>query len=478
MIKTVDPALHWSGNNTPRAWQQAALPLALDALTTGKWAVVRAIMGAGKSILQAELAASIELEPDQVILFTVPTVKLVHQLADTLSARVAPRYTVSKYCTDHSKQLGQVNVCCHPSLLNFVIHAQAAGKRVIWVADECHKTEADNVLGPISQLQLDGRIGFTATPWRAQDSESISSFRELVFDYGPGQGIADGVVVDIELINILGSCRVVELDEQCIEWIIDEGPGGIVNAIDIDDADTFSAKLKEAGVRHAVIHSKVPKKVQQRALAEHKAGAVKVLIHVNMLAEGVDMPWLQWLVARRDVQSSVRFPQEVGRIMRAYPGKSAARVYDPHNIFGRMSLTLEAVLGDPLPKIVGEAKAAPERTEREAVMLVGINEVEHLVNCMRRHFTIHHDVTYTPRKTRKPMLGSIVPQTQWWDRPASESQTRFIKGLLGDVGAKLPEKHKITARALYLGRIPLTNGLASDIITTLKAMKAGKSWNS
>jgi hypothetical protein len=64
-----------------------------------------------------------------------------------------------------------------------------------------------------------------------------------------------------------------------------------------------------------------------------------------MLVEGVDFPWLRWICLRRQVKSRVRFIQELGRVLRASPGKDKARVLDPNDLFGEFQLTYADALG-------------------------------------------------------------------------------------------------------------------------------------
>ena len=66
---------------TPRRWQAEALPVVLDELRRGNRAIVSAIMGAGKSILIAELVwlACAGKKPDHQIVVSSPRKRLVNQ---------------------------------------------------------------------------------------------------------------------------------------------------------------------------------------------------------------------------------------------------------------------------------------------------------------------------------------------------------------------------------------------------------------
>lgn len=463
----------WWGTTTPRRWQAEALPLALDALFNGDRGIIRAVMGAGKSILQAEIIAQLDLDRGTVVMVTVPTVHLVNQLADTLDARLG--FKVKRYCTGHNDDArrGAVNVVCHGSLDRFA-RSLNPSDFVVWLADEAHKTEAHALLEQIRIIDPIARIGFTATPWRSNDKESISSFDCLLFDYGPAAAIADGVIVDVELMPVPGRGR--HVDEITVDIAECEGEGGIVNAYDIGDAEAIASKLRAADVTAAVVHSKMTPKAIRVAVAASKSGEAKVLVHANMLSEGVDMPWLRWMVARRDVQATIRFPQEVGRVLRAFPGKRTARIYDLHNLFGRLGLTLDAALGDtPIEEKVAAAPSeepkppTPRVHNTTSAKIAGLPA---LITRLRVHLGTKYGVRFVTRPKRETFNAFTGETTiNHWYNDASDKQVYLLRTLLASHGKRLPEAYKPILRQVYSGEIRVDKGQASDLITALKFLK-------
>jgi len=73
----------------PRQWQREALPQAIASLRSGKRPIISAIMGAGKSVLIAELVfqALQKLHPDYKVVVVAPRQALIRQLASTISFR-------------------------------------------------------------------------------------------------------------------------------------------------------------------------------------------------------------------------------------------------------------------------------------------------------------------------------------------------------------------------------------------------------
>jgi hypothetical protein len=71
-----------------------------------------------------------------------------------------------------------------------------------------------------------------------------------------------------------------------------------------------------------------------------------VVVYVDMLAEGFDCPEIMWMALRRPVGSRVRFAQEVGRGLRAAPGKTTCHMLDVWDLWGTHSMDWRAALGE------------------------------------------------------------------------------------------------------------------------------------
>ena len=356
-----DSAVEWDrlnlmGTNPKlRSWQAAALPAALCAVYARQYGVIAATTGAGKSILQAELIRLYLLDhPDHRVVVTAPSIRLVEQLADTFS-RWLPPGTVGKWYT-HGKQGGrQVIVACNPSAASLAQHLDSHGIRAdLWIADECHKTECAT-FGVGVDFDVDragfpsvARLGFTATPFRSSKEHTIQLFDKVVYRYPPAEAMRDGAICDFEIIPWDESREQATTDEACVIMIRElgeqRGPG-VVNAASIADAEEYCAVLEAAGFKARALHSRMATEDKNDTVAALRSGGIDIIVHVAMLVEGVDFPWLRWICLRRQVKSRVRFIQELGRVLRASPGKDKARVLDPNDLFGEFQLTYADALG-------------------------------------------------------------------------------------------------------------------------------------
>jgi superfamily II DNA or RNA helicase len=441
---------------TLRPWQAEALPRILENLHERP--MVRAVMGSGKSILIAELC---RLRPDDAILVTTPTVKLVEQLAETIAEWTGE--PVGVYYT-HAKAVERITVCCHASLPTF---ADQTFYCDIWIADEVHKTETEIFKNAIDTIAPLMRIGFTATPYRADKEENITLFDHLIYDYGAQDAIRDKVVVPLVVKHYEGEDT--RLDDAAIAVIRDAKGPGLVNAYNITDAENFAEYLALRGIAALSIHSKLPKNEQSARIEQLRTGAIRCLVHVDMLSEGVDLPWLRWLCARRLVKSRVRFAQEVGRILRAAEGKTHATVYDLHDLFGALSLDYEACIG-------GEAVEDRDEIELAALEIdFELEEIRKERDVNKKNGVPLRIISPTQKFIRQlkmalQMAGLIeikVKSTHWRNNPPSEPQLDFLR----QMEPPTPGGKTRALNVAWHAAPGLTKGDVSDLISILQVLR-------
>lgn len=466
MVANTVPA--WNGRE-PRRWQAEALPIALDSLRRKENAIVCAIMGSGKSVLIAEVCAS----GTGRVVVTVPTVALVEQLAETIGAR-CPGEVGQFY--GQAKETGRrITIVCLASLRQYAAATRDLVLPALWIADEAHKTEAATVLEAHKLLQPVRSLGFTATPFRSRKTQELSLWSKLVYEYGVKQAMQDGVIVPYRLQLWTGG--EVTVDEACIKMISTSSGPGLVNARDVDDAEQFAAMLTRCGLEAATVHSKIAREEVQSRIAMLKAGKLACIVHVNMLTEGVDLPWLQWLCMRRSVKSPVRFCQEVGRVLRAYPGKTEAVLLDPNDLFDSLGLSYEAVLqGQALPKGIADVERALDEFSDE-LDADGIGTPERWAVChaaWRRYLKmLLHACIATGKVEQK------ITSKHWRSREPSprqlETAAKFLRGTKSDTSIPKPHRRHLTRIADNVDR--LTRGDVSDLFSILAAFKVARELN-
>jgi len=487
-----DRELAWE-DRSPRAWQKQAYPIIVDAIEDGVSACVQAVMGAGKSVLIAEIAATAELDDDEVIVISTPTRALVEQLCDTISERVGP---VGRYYT-HEKDIDhQVIVACNASMSRLADELNEEGISVaLWIADEAHRTQTDQILSIQQTLGADECLGFTATPYRSDETEILCLYDRLIFKYAPKHALRDGVVVPWRICHHSGDDGE-NLDEVCANWIeqavhVDEIGPIVCDAYSIKDAEDFASFLCEKGIRASAVHSEMPRDEVRHHLDRLRTGEISVVVHVALLREGVDLPWLRGLVLRRDVNSRVGFAQQVGRVLRSHPGKEIAVIFDPHDLFNRHSLTYEAALGAGLTpetdidEILAEIRRAQDN-EAGAPRVPGADpRPRHRLS--PKVLDLHESLLRrlcNALETCEIMPPASFPGGPWRQRIASPNQLRHLKtkgkilrNLRNTGRTNKSPSHVREALVRVWKQAPcLRRGAVSDLVRVMEALIQSGGW--
>jgi superfamily II DNA or RNA helicase len=480
----------------PRSWQVPAYDAVLKHISAPnpKPSLVRAIMGSGKSILLAQIIASVELEPNECIVVTTPTQKLVRQLFATIRDRVegdefllTPK--VGMYYALKKDFNTPIIVTCLPSApeLAEILTNRLSKKCALMFLDEAHRSENTSIKSAHGCLAPLITCGASATPFLAKEDSSLTLFETLLYDYGPKEAIADKVVVPWRIINWQGGEA--ELDEACFAMCKDAVGPGMFNAVSIKDAEEFADNLNKNGFPAMAVHSKLLDSEVDARIFLLKTGKLRAIVHVNMLAEGVDLPWLQWLCLRRPVSSRVRFAQEVGRVLRAWfdkltgQQKTEAVLYDPHDLFGSLKLTYEAVLG-------GEYLNDKEKPEEDP-----IKEMQRALE--QQMFICTQELVGAKADKRPLNMGPLasylrelvnafdvcglcdrkVTPGSWRSMGISAKQDVAIGNLGWTINHRsVPKTHQRCLDILSKERRSLSKGLASDLMTVMMTIGDKKKW--
>lgn len=480
----------WDGaKRPPRKWQREALPLILAALRGSREqrcrGVVSVTTGGGKSVELAELiclALPGVKAKGGVIVVSTPTQNLVRQLAATIAERVGP-WDVGVYYGKKKQAEKSVIVTCNPSLSALAGVLAGQDRRVLLlIADECHSTESKTMQAAIPLLNPASQVGFTATPFRSVSTEALSGWDRLIYRYTFADALRDGVLVPFadHIVRWTGDGIALsggtaspfaeeDVDDICTEMIRLHGVGpGIVSALSIADADAFAAKLQAAGIAALSIHSELTEAEQTRRIEALRTGALRTLVHVSLLAEGVDLPWLRWLCLRRPVGARVRFVQELGRVLRvcepdAWGPKAHALVMDPHDLLGTIGISHDADVGRILEEDAEKGDAKIRRKDLETA----VREMPHPV-------AVDMATAWARRMLLEVQAHGLAPADhvsagRWRDMEPSESQVAYLRKIAWAT-RHLPETHREPVKLMVEHGARLSRGAVSDLISILKAV--------
>lgn len=421
-----------------------------------------AVTGAGKSILIAELCRlALARTPERAVLVTTPTRALVRQLSATIEDRVGAG-RVGRYFTSAKEATAPVIVTCNPSTLALSAELLALQRRVgLVIVDECHGSESETLRASIPLLAPRWRIGFTATPFRSLPKESLSLWSRVVYRYTLDDALRDGVLVPFRAVGWDGR-GTDEIDEVCLSLIREHAHGpGIISALTIEDAEQYAALLTDKGLAARAIHSKLAPAVQGALLADLEVGKLQALVHVSLLSEGVDLPWLHWLCMRRPVQARVRFVQELGRVLRVYPGKTEALLLDPHELLGLHGIAHPETLGQILEEQAEGEERGPQQDVNRARTMPPAVAVGELLRWARGLV-----LAFQAAGIVKPLAAR---SWSWRTEAASEKQTSHLLRMAWTL-RHVPEPHAEVARIAFRCPIKLRRGGTGDLLRVLHAV--------
>ncbi len=430
---------------TLRAWQSAASNAVCAALDAGESGVlVIAIMGAGKSILMAEICR----RRAGRILITVPSRALVEQTSAAISGWLSE--PVGRWYSE-AKRSERVTVVCDDSLAG---HLATHPEPALWIVDEAHKSEAPTLLASAALIPTVPRVGLTATAFRAERNESLRLWSRVVYRYSLADALRDGVLVPWSIRSWDGTGDSSDVDAIVRRMLGEvEGPG-VIGALSIDDAETYAAALTADGFPARAIHSRQRRTEHLAAIEALRAGTVRALVHVDMLSEGVDLPWLRWVALRAPIGSRVRFLQTIGRALRSSEGKDRAVFLDPHDLFGTHALSHPEAIGVAIeadPRESGDGEG-----EGEAAIMPPARAVDAISAWTRQLLGALAAAGLTP-----PLAAD------WWRSAAATPRQIETLGRMGRTVGEIPVTERAAISAVLAHPDHLSRGAASDLITIL-----------
>ena len=101
------------------------------------------------------------------------------------------------------------------------------------------------------------------------------------------------------------------------------GKQALVFCVSRDHSREVVAGFEAIGVTARHVDGETPDEQRRMAIGDFKAGRLKVLCNVDLFGEGVDLPAVDVLIMLRPTMSKPLYLQQVGRVLRPAPGKTA-----------------------------------------------------------------------------------------------------------------------------------------------------------
>jgi DNA repair protein RadD len=187
------------------------------------------------------------------------------------------------------------------------------------------------------------RVGLTATAFRSDGSdmglESVLS--TIVFKYDYNQAQKDNFLVkpDFEIISIelkTHDTYQQEYDHEIVRnkkrnklirdcTLYHKNDNIIILVKRIEHGDTLKKIIPDS----FFLNGKEKDSVRTKVMTDFRSGKLKCLIGINtILGEGIDLPIANLLIMAGGGKSKGQTMQNLGRVLRLYPGKTEAVIYD------------------------------------------------------------------------------------------------------------------------------------------------------
>lgn len=312
--------------------------------------IFEASVGAGKSLMIAEIARRVDAEaPGSRVLVLVHQKELLEQNLDKL-LRVWPGVDVG-ICSAAMGRKSLLRQVTYATIGSVWKHAARLGRIDLILADECHLINPKEIgmwRTFISELRRycphTRVIGFTGTPfrgngaWLTADKDALFSavatrvtMRELI-DLGflaPLKSVATETRIETADVKVSGGDYVVadlakaadkvELVEKTCDEIVRLAASRrrwLVFAVTVEHAQHVADALKRRGVAAAVVHGATPKAERAELISLYRKGTLRCLVNVAVLTTGFDAPEVDFIALLRATKSPVLYVQIAGRGMR------------------------------------------------------------------------------------------------------------------------------------------------------------------
>ena len=223
---------------------------------------------------------------------------------------------------------------------------------IISYVDEFHHAAARSYRRSVDALQPEFLLGLTATPFRGDQQDVLELCNNnVVVDYDLRQGIEFGVLSpyhyfgcfdDIDYTDIrhngtrydvrdLERALVIpERDQAIIERWNEKALGKptIAFCCSQTHAQRVSESFEAADIPAATYIADTPHEERSALRDRLRRGELKVLCVVDILNEGIDLPFVECLLFLRPTESKRVFFQQFGRGLRRFVGKDHCTVID------------------------------------------------------------------------------------------------------------------------------------------------------
>ncbi len=299
-----------------------------DALAQGnKGVLIVSPPGSGKSVVIAEIAKLTTLKNNRVLFF-VHRKELVNQIKNTFK-----------------KEGVNLELCTINTVMKIANHVSELPQPSLIIIDEAHHTRASSYIKILYYFKNVPRLGFTATPWRMNGMGFEDIYTKMI--RGPQvqwlidhHRLADYIYVSRSLgeNHLLKTSSTGDYTKNSMDNFIKSVNFGnmietykrfakdrktIVYAPSIHSANLIASQFNSFNYKAVEVDSKTSKKRRDEIMNSFRQGKIKILVNVDLISEGFDVPDCSCVIMLRPTKSLVLYLQQAMRCMRYQPNKKA-----------------------------------------------------------------------------------------------------------------------------------------------------------
>lgn len=468
-----------------RDYQVAALDTIWEDLKTEQNVLLRAITGSGKTCMMVKLVERVIKEKTGNVLILVHKRELIEQFLGSFETFTkVPQNIIGVCCAGLKSKIISKRITI-ATIQSFYRQRQKYGGASLIVIDEAHvipyhdrNSRYRQVIDTLRSKEPQSRIlGCTSTPARLGHGyifgkrckpgeqnlfprENFAVGYERLKDAGhlvPLRGKVashESISEDLSGVSINGDYVLSQLGEimakeqhvNTVATAIDEYCQDykciVVFCCTIDHA----IKVHQAIPESTIVHSQLTDLERQGNMDSWKSGRTRIMVSVNVLIEGFDLPRLDCLVMARPTLSSTLFLQAVGRVLRTYDGKDHGFLLDLTDNVNRFGTDL-----DNVKVTIPKAAEKIEKKEKELIKLCPSCESEVSIYLRVCECGYEWPIQEIIEATTVPDLIDVTfkkPDPEWYE---VNSMTTSI--------------HKSRKSGKNLGRIDIEYGVACKIIS-------------
>ncbi len=296
------------------------------------------------------------------------------------------------------------------------------------VVDEFHHAAAKSYRDLIDRVRPHFLLGLTATPFRG-DRQDISKLCEqnVLVEFELRTGIDLGVLApyhyfgcfdDIDYSSIrhngnrydvrdLERALIVPQRDYAViqKWLEHaDGKPTLAFCCSHRHAQRVTEALNEAGIPAAFYLSTTKQSDRKELTKRYQSGELKVLCVVDVMNEGVDLPFVECLLFLRPTESKRIFYQQLGRGLRKYVGKAHCVVID---FIGNFKNAYKIVEYQPLLPYITDEPLASSSALRSAKQILNL-PLGCEVHFDDRVIDIFARQTLDPRHASRHNIGKIL----------------------------------------------------------------------